>query len=61
MAEAGLTHGGFYAHFSSKEALMAAAVEEAFAQSRRRFTRMANDLPRQASTVRAPSTLASKA
>jgi len=40
MAEAGLTHGGFYAHFKSKEALVAAAVEEAFAQSRRRFARV---------------------
>ena len=44
MAEAGLTHGGFYAHFPSKEALVAAAVEEAFAQSRRRFARMAEDM-----------------
>ena len=40
MAEAGLTHGGFYAHFKSKEALVAAAIEEAFGQSRRRFARM---------------------
>jgi TetR/AcrR family transcriptional repressor of nem operon len=44
IAEAGLTHGGFYAHFPSKEALVAAAVEEAFAQSRRRFTRIAEDM-----------------
>jgi TetR/AcrR family transcriptional repressor of nem operon len=40
MAEAGLTHGGFYAHFPNKEALVAAAVEEAFGQSRRRFGRI---------------------
>jgi TetR/AcrR family transcriptional repressor of nem operon len=40
MAEVGLTHGGFYAHFKSKEALVAAAIEEAFGQSRRRFARM---------------------
>ena len=40
MAEAGLTHGGFYAHFPNKEALVAAAIAEAFAQSRRRFERM---------------------
>lgn len=32
MAEAGLTHGGFYRHFPSKDALAAAAVEAAFAQ-----------------------------
>lgn len=44
MAEAGLTHGGFYAHFKSKEALVAAAVEEAFGQSRRRFSRMTEDM-----------------
>jgi TetR/AcrR family transcriptional repressor of nem operon len=40
MAEAGLTHGGFYAHFPSKEALVAGAITEAFDQSRRRFARM---------------------
>jgi len=40
MAEAGLTHGGFYAHFSSKEALVVAAIEEAFGASARRFARM---------------------
>jgi len=40
MAEAGLTHGGFYAHFPSKEALVAAAVDEAFAAGSRRFDRM---------------------
>ncbi len=44
MAEAGLTHGGFYAHFPSKQALVAAAVEEAFAQSRRRYARMTEGL-----------------
>jgi TetR/AcrR family transcriptional repressor of nem operon len=36
MKAAGLTHGAFYAHFSSKEALEAEAVERAFAQSHRR-------------------------
>jgi TetR/AcrR family transcriptional repressor of nem operon len=30
MAEAGLTHGGFYAHFRSRDALLAAAVEHLF-------------------------------
>jgi len=45
MAQAGLTHGGFYAHFPSKEALIAAAVDEAFRQSRQRFTRMTDGLP----------------
>jgi TetR/AcrR family transcriptional repressor of nem operon len=32
MAEAGLTHGGFYKHFASKDALVAEAVTLAFAQ-----------------------------
>lgn len=30
MAEAGLTHGGFYAHFRSRDALLAAAVTRLF-------------------------------
>ena len=33
MAEAGLTHGGFYAHYPSKDALAAAACAAAFAQA----------------------------
>lgn len=33
MAEAGLTRGGFYAHFANKAALFQAALEAAFAQS----------------------------
>jgi len=40
MAEAGLTHGGFYAHFPNKEALVVSAIEEAFGQSARRFGKM---------------------
>jgi len=44
MAEAGLTHGGFYAHFPSKEALVVAAIEEAFGASARRFARMTDGL-----------------
>lgn len=34
MAEAGLTHGGFYGHFDSKEALVAEACERAFKERR---------------------------
>lgn len=41
MKEAGLTHGGFYAHFKSKDALVGAAVEAAFAQSRWRLAQLA--------------------
>ena len=44
MAEAGLTHGGFYAHFPNKEALVVAAIDEAFGQSSRRFGRMTEGL-----------------
>lgn len=34
MAEAGLTHGGFYGHFASKEALVAEACVKAFEDRR---------------------------
>lgn len=34
MAEAGLTHGGFYGHFASKDALVAEACERAFKERR---------------------------
>lgn len=37
MKEAGLTHGGFYAHFESREALLAEAVEHAGAMSAARL------------------------
>ncbi|MBE1160729.1 TetR/AcrR family transcriptional regulator [Dyella acidiphila] len=39
MAEAGLTHGGFYAHFKSKDELVAAAIERMFEDSRARVRR----------------------
>lgn len=44
MADAGLTHGGFYAHFASKETLVAAALNEAFDASARRFSRLTTGL-----------------
>jgi len=37
MARAGLTHGGFYAHFKSKDDLIAAAIDEMFAEARAKF------------------------
>lgn len=37
MREAGLTHGGFYAHFASKEALVAEAIHHMFAGGEDRF------------------------
>jgi TetR/AcrR family transcriptional repressor of nem operon len=43
MGAAGLTHGGFYGHFESKDALAAAACESAFAVSIARWkTRVAD-------------------
>lgn len=39
MAEAGLTHGGFYAHFASKEDFVAAAVGQMFVESRAKLDR----------------------
>jgi len=37
MADAGLTHGGFYAHFASKDDLVAAAIRHMFEQAHARF------------------------
>jgi AcrR family transcriptional regulator len=39
MKEAGLTHGGFYAHFESRDALLAAAADQAGAESSEQLTR----------------------
>src|SRR5579859_5205902 len=41
MADAGLTHGGFYAHFKSKEELAAAALEQALCESSGRIFALA--------------------
>ena len=43
MSRAGLTHGGFYAHFASKDDLIAAAVERMFEEARARFREWTND------------------
>lgn len=37
MKGVGLTHGGFYAHFSSREDMLAAAIEQTFQDSRDRW------------------------
>jgi TetR/AcrR family transcriptional repressor of nem operon len=39
MAKVGLTHGGFYAHFESKDDLVAAAIDTMFGEARDRFHR----------------------
>jgi TetR/AcrR family transcriptional repressor of nem operon len=41
MKEAGLTHGGFYAHFPSREAMLAEAADRAGAESVAMSTRVA--------------------
>ncbi len=45
MADAGLTHGGFYGHFDSKEALAAEACARAFTQSAERRHARIDALP----------------
>src|SRR5262245_27757358 len=37
MAKAGLTHGGFYAHFASKDDLIAAAIGQMFDEGAAKF------------------------
>jgi TetR/AcrR family transcriptional repressor of nem operon len=45
MARAGLTHGGFYAHFASKDALVAEAIGTMFDSARRRAVQLDGDDP----------------
>lgn len=46
MRDCGLTHGGFYGHFPSKEALDAAALEAAMTEHLARDAALPADLPR---------------
>src|SRR5271170_3204693 len=49
MSKLGLTHGGFYAHFASKDDLIAQAITSMFDQGSARFLRLTAGLePRQA-------------
>src|SRR5947207_4015228 len=43
MADAGLTNGAFYAHFDSKEDLVASAVAEQLREQRKRFNALPPD------------------
>jgi TetR/AcrR family transcriptional repressor of nem operon len=43
MARAGLTHGGFYAHFASKDALVEAALDTMFTSAGWRADRLADE------------------
>jgi TetR/AcrR family transcriptional repressor of nem operon len=45
MKDLGLTHGGFYVHFPSRDALDAAAMEVAMAEQSRLDARIPSDLP----------------
>ena len=45
MQAAGLTHGGFYAHFKSKDALLAETLDGVFEESMRKFQRVTDGLP----------------
>ena len=45
MKEAGLTHGGFYAHFDSREALVIEAFTHAMDRSTERWRRLAEQTP----------------
>lgn len=45
MGEAGLTHGGFYAHFPSKEALLAEAADKAGAEGIEHLDRAVRKAP----------------
>ena len=45
MGAAGLTHGGFYGHFESKDALAGEAVAHAFGQSARRWRKRVASQP----------------
>src|SRR6266568_2626624 len=47
MKDAGLTHGGFYAHFSSREAMLAEAADRAGSESVAMMERIAATTPPQ--------------
>lgn len=45
MKSAGLTHGGFYAHFKSKDALLNETLADVFVRARHRVERLLEGLP----------------
>jgi TetR/AcrR family transcriptional repressor of nem operon len=45
MKDAGLTHGGFYAHFDSREALVIEAFTHAMDRSTERWRKLAEEMP----------------
>lgn len=51
MSAAGLTHGGFYGHFESKDALAAIACERAFEESVERWRKRVDAAPDRAAAL----------
>lgn len=51
MSAAGLTHGGFYGHFESKDALAAIACTRAFEESTERWRKRADSAPDRATAL----------
>jgi TetR/AcrR family transcriptional repressor of nem operon len=45
MKDAGLTHGGFYAHFKSKDALLVETLQGIFAHSQQKYRHLTEGLP----------------
>jgi TetR/AcrR family transcriptional repressor of nem operon len=45
MEQIGLTHGGFYAHFQNKDALIAEACTEGFTQTQEKLLQAAHEAP----------------
>jgi TetR/AcrR family transcriptional repressor of nem operon len=60
MKEAGLTHGGFYAHFSSREAMLAEAADRAGAEATAASARVAATAPPEQALQRMMSAYLSK-
>src|SRR5271157_2232885 len=52
MHEAGLTHGGFYLHFASKEALVAEVAAASLARAAARWDQISRELDRAAALAR---------
>lgn len=61
MKEAGLTHGAFYAHFTSREAMLAEAASSAFAQSAAALAKVTSSAPPEQALASLLTTYLSKA
>lgn len=61
MGSAGLTHGGFYAHFKSKDALLGEALQGIFEESNQKLDQLINGLPPRIALTRFVDTYVSSA